>query len=86
MPENQPLLNNLLGSKLSIVSPKPQTTRTRVIGVAIAGNSQLVFLDLPGVSAPRTKMDRMMVDAAWEGSHRRCGSGDGRCDTQRHRR
>ncbi len=62
------LLNNLLGSKLSIVSPKPQTTRTRVIGVAIAGNSQLVFLDLPGVFAPRTKMDRMMVDAAWEGS------------------
>lgn len=62
------LLNNLLGSKLSIVSPKPQTTRTRVIGVAIAGSSQLVFLDLPGVFAPRTKMDRMMVDAAWEGS------------------
>ena len=62
------LLNALTGSKLSIVSPKPQTTRARVVGICMEGEAQLVFLDLPGVFAPRRKLDRAMVDAAWEGA------------------
>lgn len=62
------LMNRLLGSKLSIISPKPQTTRSRVLGVAMAGNTQLVFLDLPGVFMPKRKMERLMVEAAWEGA------------------
>lgn len=62
------LVNALLGSKLSIVSPKPQTTRNRILGVVMSGSAQLVFLDLPGVFAPKTKLDRVMVEAAWEGA------------------
>lgn len=62
------LMNQMLGSKLSIISPKPQTTRSRVLGVAMEGNTQLVFLDLPGVFMPKRKMERVMVEAAWEGA------------------
>lgn len=60
------LMNHILGSKLSIVSPKPQTTRSRVLGVAMQGQTQLVFLDLPGVFMPKRKLERVMVETAWE--------------------
>jgi GTP-binding protein Era len=61
------LLNTLLGTKLAIVTPKVQTTRSRLRGIAIAGDSQLVFIDTPGIFAPRRRLDRAMVAAAWEG-------------------
>lgn len=61
------LVNLLVGAKVSIVSPKVQTTRTRVNGIAIRDKTQIVFLDLPGVFAPRRRLDRAMVDAAWRG-------------------
>jgi GTPase len=59
------LVNRLVGSKVSIVSPKVQTTRTRVTGIATDGDAQLIFLDTPGIFAPRKRLDRAMVDAAW---------------------
>ncbi len=61
------LVNQLVGAKVAIVSAKAQTTRTRVTGIAIAEETQLVLLDLPGVFAPRRRLDRAMVDAAWRG-------------------
>ena len=62
------LLNRLIGAKVSIVSPKAQTTRSRVLGIAIAGPAQLVFVDTPGIFAPRRRLDRAMVSAAWRGA------------------
>jgi GTP-binding protein Era len=62
------LVNRLVGAKVSIVSPKVQTTRTRVTGIAVRGPVQIVFVDLPGVFAPRRRLDRAMVDAAWRGA------------------
>jgi GTP-binding protein Era len=62
------LLNILVGAKVSIVSPKVQTTRMRVFGVAIRGQAQLVFIDTPGIFAPRRRLDRAMVRAAWRGA------------------
>jgi len=62
------LLNLLVGAKVSIVSPKVQTTRMRVFGVAIRGRAQLVFIDTPGIFAPRRRLDRAMVRAAWRGA------------------
>jgi len=62
------LLNRLVGAKLSIVSPKVQTTRMRVLGVAVRDAAQLVFLDTPGIFAPRRRLDRAMVHAAWRGA------------------
>jgi GTP-binding protein Era len=62
------LVNRLVGTKVSIVSHKVQTTRTPVRGIAIAGQSQLVFIDTPGIFAPRRRLDRAMVDAAWSRS------------------
>jgi GTP-binding protein Era len=62
------LLNILVGAKISIVSPKVQTTRMRVFGVAIRGAAQLVFIDTPGIFAPRRRLDRAMVRAAWRGA------------------
>jgi GTP-binding protein Era len=59
------LVNRLVGSKVSIVSPKAQTTRTRVTGIALEGPAQIILLDTPGVFAPRRRLDRAMVDAAW---------------------
>jgi len=62
------LVNTLVGTKVSIVSPKVQTTRTRVRGVALKGSAQVVFIDTPGVFQPRRRLDRAMVAAAWDGA------------------
>ena len=62
------LVNRLVGSKVSIVTHKVQTTRARVRGVAIIGNAQLVFVDTPGIFAAKRKLDEAMVSAAWEGA------------------
>ncbi len=62
------LVNRLVGAKVSIVTPKVQTTRNRVRGIAIAGNSQIIFVDTPGIFAPRRRLDRAMVAAAWGGA------------------
>ncbi|MCH7937436.1 MAG: GTPase Era [Proteobacteria bacterium] len=62
------LLNRLVGSKVSIVSPKVQTTRTRVLGICIEGPAQVIFIDTPGIFQPRRRLDRAMVAAAWRGS------------------
>ena len=62
------LLNRLVGCKLAIVTPKPQTTRTPLLGIAIEGRTQIVFLDTPGIFTPRRRLDRAMVSAAWLGA------------------
>ncbi|HXP06572.1 MAG TPA: GTPase Era [Stellaceae bacterium] len=62
------LLNRLVGQKLAIVSPKVQTTRSRLLGIATDNNTQLVFVDTPGIFGPRRRLDRAMVAAAWAGS------------------
>ena len=63
------LINALVGSKVAIVTPKVQTTRTLLRGIAMEGNSQLVFLDTPGIFAPRRRLNRAMVTTAWTGAH-----------------
>lgn len=62
------LINKFVGAKVSIVSPKVQTTRTRVMGIVIRGNTQVVFVDTPGIFEPRKRLDRAMVSAAWQGT------------------
>jgi len=62
-------VNALVGTKVSIVSRKVQTTRTLVRGIAIEGDSQLVLMDTPGLFAPKRRLDRAMVSAAWAGAH-----------------
>lgn len=62
------LVNALVGQKVAITSPKAQTTRTRVMGVAIEGDAQMVLVDTPGIFAPRRRLDRAMVQAAWGGA------------------
>jgi len=62
------LLNRLVGSKVSIVTHKVQTTRTLVRGIAMHGAAQIVFVDTPGIFAPRRRLDRAMVSAAWSGA------------------
>ena len=62
------LLNRLVGRKLSIVTPKPQTTRTRLLGIATEGPTQIIYVDTPGIFAPRRRLDRAMVAAAWIGA------------------
>jgi GTP-binding protein Era len=66
------LVNRLVGSKVSIVSRKAQTTRARVRGIVMSGPTQLVLIDTPGIFEPRRRLDRAMVDAAWGGA----GEGD----------
>jgi GTP-binding protein Era len=63
------LINALVGTKVSIVSHKVQTTRALVRGIAIEGRSQLVFIDTPGIFPPRRRLDRAMVTTAWSGAH-----------------
>ena len=62
------LVNRIVGLKVSIVSPKIQTTRTRVLGICIKENTQLVFVDTPGIFLPHRRLDRAMVAAAWLGA------------------
>jgi GTP-binding protein Era len=62
------LLNRLAGQKLSIVSPKPQTTRFRILAIVPRGDAQIVFVDTPGIFTPRRRLDRAMVQAAWSGA------------------
>lgn len=62
------LLNSLVGSKVAIVTPKAQTTRSRILGIAMKGMSQLIFIDTPGIFTPKHRLDRAMVKAAWSAS------------------
>ena len=62
------LVNALVGQKVAIVSPKAQTTRARLMGVALEGEAQLLLVDTPGIFAPRRRLDRAMVAAAWGGA------------------
>jgi GTP-binding protein Era len=63
------LLNALVGAKISIVTPKVQTTRALIRGIAMEGPAQLVFVDTPGIFSPRRRLDRAMVQSAWASSH-----------------
>jgi len=63
------LINALVGTKVAIVTPKVQTTRALLRGIAIVGKAQLVFIDTPGIFAPRRRLDRAMVTTAWGGAH-----------------
>ncbi|PTS90184.1 GTPase Era [Sphingomonas sp. HMWF008] len=62
------LVNALVGQKVAIVSPKAQTTRVRLMGVAIEGDTQLLLVDTPGIFEPKRRLDRAMVQAAWGGA------------------
>jgi GTP-binding protein Era len=62
------LVNAMVGQKVAIVSPKAQTTRTRLLGVAIEGDTQLLLVDTPGIFEPKRRLDRAMVAAAWSGA------------------
>lgn len=61
------ITNNFVGSKVSIVSPKVQTTRTLVKGIGIYGNTQIIFIDTPGIFKPKRRLDKAMVTSAWDG-------------------
>ena len=62
------LINQVVGGKVSIVTPKVQTTRARVLGITVHRRSQIAFIDTPGIFKPKKRLDRAMVDAAWTGS------------------
>ena len=62
------LVNNMVGAKVSIVTHKVQTTRTKVRGIAIAGHSQIILVDTPGIFAAKRRLERAMVQAAWAGA------------------
>ena len=62
------LLNRLVGTKISIVTHKVQTTRNRIVGIVMRGKSQIVFLDTPGIFKPSKRLEHAMVDAAWQGA------------------
>ncbi|MCK5425081.1 MAG: GTPase Era [Emcibacter sp.] len=62
------LMNSLVGSKISIVTHKVQTTRTRFIGIALHKESQMIFVDTPGIFEPKKRLERAMVSAAWAGA------------------
>ena len=61
------ITNNFVGSKVSIVSPKAQTTRTTIKGIGVYDNTQIIFLDTPGIFVPKRRLDRAMVASAWNG-------------------
>src|SRR5882757_2270125 len=63
------LVNALVGSKVTIVSRKVQTTRALIRGIMIADNAQIVLVDTPGIFAPKRRLDRAMVLTAWTGAH-----------------
>jgi GTPase len=63
------LVNALVGSKVTIVSRKVQTTRALIRGIAIEGNAQIILVDTPGIFAPKRRLDRAMVSTAWSGAH-----------------
>jgi GTP-binding protein Era len=63
------LVNALVGQKVAIVSPKAQTTRARLMGIAIEDAAQILLVDTPGICEPRRRLDRAMVAAAWTGAH-----------------
>ena len=62
------LVNALVGQKVAITSAKAQTTRARMLGIALHGETQMILVDTPGIFAPRRRLDRAMVSAAWEGA------------------
>lgn len=62
------LVNAIVGQKVAIVSGKPQTTRARLMGIAIVGGAQILLVDTPGIFEPRRRLDRAMVAAAWTGA------------------
>jgi GTP-binding protein Era len=62
------LVNALVGQKVAIVSPKAQTTRARLMGIAIEGQAQILLVDTPGIFEPKRRLDRAMVAAAWTGA------------------
>src|ERR1700749_4376130 len=62
------LVNGLVGQKVAIVSPKAQTTRARLMGIAIEGSAQILLVDTPGIFQPKRRLDRAMVAAAWTGA------------------
>jgi GTP-binding protein Era len=62
------LLNALVGAKVAIVSPKPQTTRSRIVGIVMERQTQIVLVDIPGIFQPRRRLDRAMVASAWQGA------------------
>ena len=62
------LVNQMVGSKVSIVSPKVQTTRNRILGIALHGDAQVILIDTPGLFDPQSRLDRAMVSAAWIGA------------------
>src|ERR1700761_9153032 len=62
------LVNALVGQKVAIVSPKAQTTRARLMGIAIHDQAQILLVDTPGIFAPKRRLDRAMVAAAWTGA------------------
>jgi GTP-binding protein Era len=62
------LVNALVGQKVAIVSAKAQTTRARLMGIAIEGGAQILLVDTPGIFQPRRRLDRAMVQAAWSGA------------------
>ncbi len=62
------LLNAMVGTKIAIVTHKVQTTRTRLLGIALEGMSQIIFVDTPGIFKPKRRLDRAMVSAAWKGA------------------
>ena len=63
------LVNQLVGQKVAITSAKAQTTRARLMGIAIEGATQIILVDTPGIFEPKRRLDRAMVNAAWEGTH-----------------